>query len=346
MKEDLILKEIDLSSPQEKEKLSNFLREYDIYLDDDIEESIGLFDGEQIVATCSLSGKVLKGFAVREDYRGKNLTSTLVSEMIRRLSLKGIYKSFIFTKPENKSIFESVGYRYLASGGNVILLEHGIGGIEDYINNLKKYRCESTVNGCIVMNCNPFTLGHRYLIERAAQKCDRLYIFVVQEDKSLFPFEVRKKLIERGTSDIKNVVIIDGGDYIISSATFPGYFIRKQNERIKSEAELDIDLFTKYIVPVLNIKKRFVGTEPYDPVTSMYNDVMSKKLPQNGVEFIEIPRLEIKGKAVSASIVRDKIRKDDYESLKLLLPKTTLEFLESEEGKRVIEKIKKSTSPH
>ncbi|MDK2879789.1 MAG: [citrate (pro-3S)-lyase] ligase [Thermoanaerobacteraceae bacterium] len=346
MRGGLLLKEIDISSFQEKEKLRKFLEGFDLTLDEDIEESVGIFDGDVMVATCSLSGKVLKGFAVRDDYRGLNLTSTLVSEMIRRLSLKGIYKSFIFTKPENRNIFESVGYKFLASGGKVILLEHGINGIDHYIKKLEEYKSETTLNGCIVMNCNPFTLGHRYLIERAVRMCDRLYIFIVQEDRSLFPFDIRKKLIEKGTSDIENVVIIDGADYIISSATFPGYFIRKQNDRIYSEAALDIDLFTKYIAPVLNIKKRFAGSEPYDPVTSIYNRMMSEKLPQHGIEFIEVPRLEVDGKAVSASRVRDEIRKGDFANLKRLLPETTLEFLSSDEGRKVVERIKNSTSPH
>ncbi|MDI6600568.1 MAG: [citrate (pro-3S)-lyase] ligase [Thermoanaerobacteraceae bacterium] len=341
-----ILRDIDLSIPDERLQLEEFLKAFDLALDEDIQESIGLFDGNTMVGTCSLSGKVMKGFAVREDYRGLNLTSTLVSEMIRRLSLRGIYKSFIFTKPENREIFENVGYKYLAGGEKVILLEHGINGIDDYIEVLKKHRSEGTINGCIVMNCNPFTLGHRYLIERSSSMCEKLYIFVVREDRSLFPFHVRKKLIEYGTSDIKNVEIIDGGDYIISSATFPGYFIRKQNERIFSEASLDIDLFTKYVAQVLNIKKRFVGTEPYDPVTLTYNKVMAKNLPEHGIEFIEIPRFEVDGKAISASRVREDIRKGDFEDLKKLLPQTTLDFLNTGEGKIIMEKIKNSSSPH
>ncbi len=39
-----------------------------------------------------------------------------------------------------------------------------------YIDLLRQYKqgdAESNI-GCIVMNCNPFTLGHRYLIEYAS----------------------------------------------------------------------------------------------------------------------------------------------------------------------------------
>ncbi|EFA28598.1 ABC transporter, ATP-binding protein, partial [Haemophilus influenzae HK1212] len=38
--------------------------------------------------------------------------------------------------------------------------------------------------GSIVMNANPFTLGHRYLIEQALQQCDHLHLFIVGEDAS------------------------------------------------------------------------------------------------------------------------------------------------------------------
>ncbi len=40
--------------------------------------------------------------------------------------------------------------------------------------------------GGIVMNCNPFTLGHKYLVEYAAREMDYLYLFVVEEDLSFF----------------------------------------------------------------------------------------------------------------------------------------------------------------
>ncbi|MCS7232757.1 MAG: [citrate (pro-3S)-lyase] ligase [Synergistetes bacterium] len=346
MIEGLTLKDIDLSFDKDRKRLIAFLEMHDLSLDEDVEGSIALFDGSEIVATCSLSGKVLKCFAVREDYRGRNLASVLVGEMIKRLSSKGIYKNFVFTKPDNLIIFESLGYKHIASGSKVILLEYGMDGIEDYVNRLKRYDRNTLNNGSIVMNCNPFTLGHRFLVEKASSLCETLYIFVVQEERSLFPFKIRKMLIEKGTGDLKNVIIIDGGDYVVSSATFPGYFIRKQSERIESEAELDIDLFSRYIAPTLSIKRRFVGSEPYDPVTYTYNRVMSKRLPERGIEFVEIPRLEVGGKAVSASLVRERIRKGDFEGLAELLPRTTLEFLMSEEAKGIIERIKKTLSPH
>ena len=63
------------------------------------------------------------------------------------------------------------------------------------------------------MNCNPFTLGHRYLIEQASEKVDHLYVFVVEEDKSFFPFSDRIGLVKKGTADLKNITVKPSGKY-------------------------------------------------------------------------------------------------------------------------------------
>ncbi len=77
------------------------------------------------------------------------------------------------------------------------------------------------------MNCNPFTLGHRYLIETCAEKCDMLIVFVVQEDKSYFLFEDRLSLVQEGCSDLENVCVTGSGEFILSSLTFSEYFCRQ-----------------------------------------------------------------------------------------------------------------------
>lgn len=336
----LDLRDIQISLPKEKETLIGFLSRFDLVLDEDIEESIGFFDKDKLVATCSYSGKVLKCFAVDENYRGINISTGLVSEMNKRLAQKGIYKTFIFTREENRNIFENIGYKYLATGKSVVLLENGIDCISDFQQELKKHISQDTLNGCIIMNCNPFTLGHKYLISTTSKLCDRLYIFIVEEDKSLFPFKWRKKLVVEGTKDIQNAVILDGGDYIISSATFPGYFIKRMDEKTQAEALLDIDIFSRYIAPILNIRKRFAGSEPYDPMTATYNKVMREVLPKKGIDFVEIPRIKVEGTVVSASRARECIKNNDKKTLRELLPATTLDFLDTHEGRSIIAKIK------
>jgi len=343
MTDGLILRQINLDLFEDKQVLNEFLSRFDIKLDDDVEESIGLFAQDKLVATCSLSGKVLKGFAVENEYQGSNLTSTLITEMVKRLFERGIYKSFIFTRPKNKTIFASLGYRYIAQGNNIVLLENGLDGIDKYIEYLRQARKSNGVNGCIVMNANPFTWGHHYLVSRASKLCDQLYIIVVEENRSDFPFTVRKKLVEEGTQDIHNVIVLSGSDYVISSATFPGYFIKKPGERITSEATLDLDIFTRYIAPALNIHKRFVGNEPYDQVTATYNQVMAQILPHNNIEFIEIPRYEMDGKAISASRVRKYIKLGQIGEIVNLVPPTTFKYINSVAGREIIERIKNKT---
>lgn len=181
--------------------------------------------------------------------------------------------------------------------------------------------------GSIVMNCNPFTLGHRYLIEQAAANCDHLIIFVVQEDKSMFPFNDRLKLVIDGTSDLKNVTVVPSSEFIISSLTFSEYFNKSEIQDHHIDASLDVTLFAREIAPCLNISVRFAGEEPYDKVTKQYNDTMRAVLPEYGIEFVEIPRKEYDGTPISASYVRELLKDRNFDEIGKIVPKTTLEYL-------------------
>lgn len=201
----------------------------------------------------------------------------------------------------------------------------------NYINSLKQYKRgnDDAINGSIVMNCNPFTLGHRYLIEYAASLVATLYIFVVEENRSYFPFNDRLFLVKQGTSDLSNVVVLPSGNFIISATTFPGYFLKDDIKDVKIDCSNDINVFAQYIAPALNIKIRFAGEEPLDPVTNQYNDGMMEILPKHGMEFRVIPRKkDNKGEQViSASRVRKLFEAGDFDALKQLVPPTTLDYL-------------------
>lgn len=183
-------------------------------------------------------------------------------------------------------------------------------------------------NGSIVMNCNPFTKGHRYLIEYAAQKVDRLYIFVVEEDHSFFKFKDRLEMVVSGTSDIDNVVVVPSGKFIISSLTFPEYFMKDYVKEKNFDVSMDVETFCKYIAPPLNIKKRFAGEEPFDPVTCNYNENMKKILPEYGMEFCEIPRMKLdEERVVNATEVRRLLKEKNFSEISEYVPDTTLEIL-------------------
>lgn len=185
--------------------------------------------------------------------------------------------------------------------------------------------------GAIVVNCNPFTLGHRYLIDSAASQVDFLYIFVVSEDKSHFRFEDRLKMVKEGTKDISNIEILPSGKYIISNLTFSDYFSKEQVKEI-ADPVFDVELFAKYIAPALNIKTRFVGTEPQCAVTNAYNRTMKKILPIHGVQLVVIERKTTGGEAISASTVRMLLEKKDFVGMVDFVPATTLSFLQTYYG--------------
>lgn len=196
--------------------------------------------------------------------------------------------------------------------------------LNQYLLEIKKERMQI---GSIVMNCNPFTLGHRYLIEYASKKVDKLYIFAVEEDKSFFPFQDRINLIRQGTADLPNVTVLPSGKFIISSLTFTDYFGKAEKQDKQIDATLDVEIFGRYIAPALGINIRFAGEEPLDAVTRQYNEQMHKILPQYGVAFEEIPRKQSGGAVISASRVRKLLQEKRFDEIKQLVPLTTVEYL-------------------
>ena len=225
------------------------------------------------------------------------------------------------TEPLND--METLTHGQKIYGDNPFLLE--------YLETLKPYLKgnASSLNGSIVMNCNPFTLGHRYLIEYASRKVDNLYIFVVEENKSYFNFKDRLDLVKKGTADLKNVVVLPSGNFIISATTFPGYFLKNSIKDVKIDCSNDLNVFAEYIAPTLNIKKRFAGEEPLDPITNQYNEAMAEILPKHGIEFDVIPRRKDEdGQGViSASRVRKYLEDGKLDEMKLLVPQTTYDYL-------------------
>ena len=202
--------------------------------------------------------------------------------------------------------------------------------INDYIQGVKKETgelCESKKTGAIVMNCNPFTLGHRYLIERASKMVDILIIFVVEENKSFFDFGDRIMLVKAGTSDLKNVRVVPSGRFIISTATFPGYFMKKNPDSAALDSSKDVELFGEKIAPPLGISVRFVGEEPFDAVTRRYNETMKSVLPKYGIDVVEISRKTVGDKVISATTVRALLKEQNFREMSKFVPQTTLDYL-------------------
>ena len=331
---------INLSNPREKLQIENFLKLQNISLEKDVEYTMALYDGDDLVGTGSLSDKVLKCIAVDENYQGEGLSNMIVSHLVSEAYFRGNTHLFIYTKPVNLNMFKDMGfYKIEEVEDRVVLLENDPEGISSYIKKISKYKKNGKIISSIVVNCNPFTLGHKYLIEKASRESDFVHVFVVWEDKSIFPNNVRYNLIIEGTKHLSNVVIHKGEDYIISSSTFPSYFLKESSNIVRIHAELDIKIFVDYIAPSLGINRRYVGEEPYCLVTREYNQVMKEYLPKAGIELIEVPRVKSDNISISASKVRQIIKDGNLELLKNIVPISTYEYLLSKDGKEIVDKI-------
>lgn len=359
------LEERILRTKAELTQREALLKSRGLTLPDDEEFVVGLYEGEKLVATGALVRNVLQGIAVDAGYEGVGAAAAIVSSLLKAAVERGLSQIFLYTASEEAFLFEDLGFsRIAAVPHGAALLEWGSQGIGTYLASLRDLSSGKPDRaGAVVVNGNPFTLGHRALIEHASSLVPWLYVLVVEEDRSLFPFSVRLRLIREGTADLPNVTVIEGGPYIISSATFPTYFIRPDREEalqraIHMHAALDLTIFREYIAPALRITDRFVGTEPYCSTTSIYNETMKRILPAEtpgGFDFgprrapvavHEMPRFEVDGAAVSASKVRDLIRGGRLPEAERLVPRTTWKWLTSEEALPVMERIRNSDSRH
>jgi [citrate (pro-3S)-lyase] ligase len=342
-------RKVFLKSQTEVKNIKELLKLNDLRFEEDIEYTVAIYDEEKIIGTGSFAGNVLKCIAVDSDYQGYGISNRIVTHLINKEFELGRTHLFIFTKPKSSVMFQDLGFYKIAEVlPNVVLLENRKDGIKDFVDNIKKLKADGEKVSALVMNCNPFTLGHQYVIEKASRESDVVHIFVVWEDKSSFPKEVRLDLIKKGTSHLKNVYVHKGENYIISNATFPSYFIKEGVDIVEAQCQLDLKIFAEYIAPALNITTRFVGEEPYCPITSVYNTTMKKLLPEYGIEVIEISRLKVGdcGNIVSASKVREMIRLEDFVNIKRFVPNSTYEFLSSKEAEPIIKKIVSEQKRH
>lgn len=347
------------ATPRQRQRIEAFLKRNALRIDDMNYYAAVLDDDGEMIAGGGLKDDVIKCVAVDDAHKGEAIANTLVSHLISHANQEGYSCIKLFTKPKNRQLFESLSFRLLAEAPEAILMETGIGGISNTVEALKKIKEESEKykeynkeckedskeckentsylntstpqhltttpprGGVVVMNCNPFTLGHRYLIEQAAKQVERLYVMVVREDCSLFAYTERKAMVEQGVADIENVNVIDGSDYAISRATFPTYFLKRLDDAADTQMLLDLDLFRRHIAPALGATVRFVGTEPTDQLTRRYNQLMHETLK----DVREIDRLEKDGNAVSASRVRKAMEEGDMNTIRQLVPPTTLPYI-------------------
>ena len=322
------IQELPLRVPSVRRQVENFLVNNGLRLEE-VDLYMAVQDREgRILAGGGLLRDVIKCVAVSGTARSAGLSVPLISRLIAEAAQRGFTNVKVFTKSENRSIFESLGFRLLAAAPKAILLENGR-GLEEYCRYLRAHQAE----GVIVMNANPFTLGHRYLLEQAAASLSsgghspRITVIPVKEDRSRFPYVARMEMIRQGGEGLADVV--EGSDYQISAATFPTYFLKDLSDASDTQMWLDLDLFGRHIAPALGAKVRFVGTEPSDPLTARYNAMMKYLLPEYGVQVVEVPRLCDAEGAVSASRVRACLANGEFSVASALTPVSTHPYLKT-----------------
>lgn len=321
-------------------QIDKLLEQEGIQRDKNLDYTCAVFDEDyRVIATGSCFRETLRCLAVSGAHQGEGLLNLVLTHLIEVQNQRGNFRLFLYTKESTAKFFVDLGFTEIARvSGKLVFLENRKDGFAGYLRDLAKFRREGW-SAALVMNANPFTLGHQFLVETSAARCDTLHLFLVSEDASLVPFEIRKRLVEEGVRHLKNVVLHDSGPYIISNATFPSYFLKDETAVIENHAKLDLAIFVK-IAEVLGVSARYVGEEKSSKVTSLYNQIMACELPKAGVECVIVPRKEASGTPISASTVRRCIQEGRMEDIRELVPETTYHYFLSQEAESVIKRIR------
>lgn len=348
---------------EQMKKVKAFLRKHGLDLELPVTSLFVAKVDSKIVGTGAIDAGIIKMLSVDEDHRGTNLIGRLLSTLMHEGFQMGQDHLFIYTKPESVETFVHLGFYLISKTDHVALLENKEDGIRAHLQSLivsasksiKGRHIEDCQNekiekpksiGAVVVNCNPFTYGHQHLIETASSSVDLLYVFVLSEDRSTFPFEARYKLVQEGTSHLKNVIVHPSGPYMVSQATFPTYFLGENKDKIMTQTELDAKIFAESVAQVLGIQVRFLGKEPYNPVTEKYNEALENVLSEYDIQVKIIERKSHQSRAISASDVRAYIGSGQLEKAKALVPQSTWKYLISDEACPVIKKIQSHVHLH
>ena len=308
----------------EKQAVVDFLATFDLKFNALADYTAYVEVDDKIVATISLSKNLICDLAVSDHLQGENLATLLISHAIAVLRENKIYGYKVFTKPLYLDKFLDLGFRVLIKGQNFVALE---GGESDVFATLKSLKTKITMDfggfdgdyGAIVLNANPFTLGHLTLVEYALTKHEKVVLFVVEEDSSAFSFKERFSLTYLATINYRDrVCVLPSTDYVVSKSTFPDYFLHSVDQVTQAHAEYDARLFDEYFMKELGITKRYVGSESKDYM-SLYNHTLKSVLTDR-VEVVK--RFKNDDQIISASTVRQLIKEGDFDKAIEFIPKS------------------------
>ena len=326
----------------DREKWLGLLTQAGIKPENTIEEVFGLFDGDRLAATAARFRNIIKCVAVAEAYQGSNVFNELIGGVYNEVFEKGYASCFVYTKKDAKDAFGHLGFREIEHvDDKLYFMEHAVSGFQDYIKNLNNCRRigqnaevtsskgEENRQAAIVMNANPFTIGHLHLVTQASMANETVHLFVLSEDMSAFSTVVRTELVKQGTAHLKNVILHPTSDYMVSAATFPAYYLKECDDTTEIQARLDARIFMNHIAPALGITVRYVGTEPFSVATGIYNDALKKEFG-GALELVVLDRVCVGQEVVSASTVRKLLAAGELEEAGKLVPPTTYRYFLSE----------------
>lgn len=316
----------------EFEDVKHLLLSLDLMVED-VTETIMIYDEEELIGTGSIDHNIIKMIGVLPAYQGLNITSLIMTELTQRLYQKGVHKFFLYTQPKSIDLFAHFDLNLIVQTPDMAMFENKLNSITDYLNLLKnQIPKKQGLRASLVMNCNPMTNGHLYLIEKASKENHDVLLFLVEENRSVFKFEDRFNIVKEAIKHLENVFLIPSGPYIISSITFPTYFLKSLSLASKAYMQLDATIYNQYFMPILEIDKRYVGHEPKDPMTYAYNQTMKEILKK---KLVIIDRITYEDNVISASYVRSLAREKRFDDIKKIVPDSTYKFLISPQGQAI-----------
>ena len=314
------IKEVKLNS--ELQRVKDFLLSCDLNYEEGIDKTLYIEEDSNILASISKEQSTIKCLAVDKKARSDNYASKLVSEMINLMYQEGIYHILVYTKAVYSNLFQSLGFKLIVQTNLTAILEQGTSDITKTLKDIR-FKVESKFDiditkekiNAVVLNANPFTEGHLHLVEEAIKTCNYLIVFLLEEDKSYYTFKERMTLAYVSLQCHSNVIVLPSSKYIVSSLTFPTYFIKERNVRNHEWMATDALIFRDYFMKELNIKYRYVGVET-DEVMKLYNQTLKEYL---GEKLIEIKRLA----SISASAVRDLVKNGKIDEALRYIPQAS-----------------------
>ncbi len=329
---------------QELDAVKQLLNLTSLDYEENVDITLGLYEANRLIATASATHNIIKCVSVHPEEQGKQHLNTLMSTLMKRLLNDGHEQVFVYTQPHHIPLFKSLGFQTIVATDSLTFME-AFSDINVALSTLKKqYDLNDEPKVAVVLNANPFTLGHQHLIETAKQSGKHVLVFVVSEDVSVFDFTTRFNLIEETYADDHTVTVLPTLRYLVSRASFPTYFLKTETAIKTAHATFDVRVFKQHYMPIFNIVSRFVGEEPYSKMTRVYNETMQAEFKD---QLTIIKRKHIDKTPVSASLVRAHLKAGkSVEALKPVLPRTTYEYLRSENATAVIEKLKHHDRRH